>query len=212
MKVFVHYCTYGFSNCYILGSDYEESPNAPRDAVIIDPGCMDESILKVIEGSEYKLRGVLLTHDHKSHIHGLTTLMRIYHPEVYAINAAVKDYKTRNLRDSDSVAIGPFTIEVISVPGHSADSAVFKIERCLFTGDALSAGLTGSTASSYGAAVQINALRSKVLSLPGDYTLFPGHGPPSSLEAERRFNEGIHSYNAQNTARPTFKADVEYLS
>ena len=68
---------------------------------------------------------------------------------------------------------------------------VFKIGRMLFTGDALSAGLIGKTASNYGDATELAALRSKLFSLPYDCTVFPGHGPPSSLESERRFNAGI---------------------
>jgi glyoxylase-like metal-dependent hydrolase (beta-lactamase superfamily II) len=209
MKLFFRYCTYGFSNCYILGTS---DPGEPREAIIIDPGAMDEGILRIIEKHEYRLRGALITHEHRHHIHGLRTLGRIYDLEVYAVNTLVGGFKTNKLRDRDSIRIGPFQVEVISTPGHSADSAVFLIERFLFTGDALTAGLVGSTASSYGAALQISALRSKILSLPGDYTLLPGHGPPSSLEAERRFNEGIHSWEEKNARRTRFHVDLEYLS
>jgi glyoxylase-like metal-dependent hydrolase (beta-lactamase superfamily II) len=106
------------------------------------------------------------------------------------------------VRDGDILSIGTFTVEVISVPGHSADSAVFKIDRMLFTGDALTAGLIGRTISAYGDMIQMTALEGRVLSLPGDYTVFPGHGPPSSLEAERKYNAGIKLYRENN--RPPF--------
>ena len=95
----------------------------------------------------------------------------------------------------DILYVGPFRFEVISIPGHSLDSAIFKIEQLLFTGDVISAGLVGWTVSAYGSTTQMNALRSKILSLPGDFTILPGHGPPSSLEAERRFNAGIQVYD-----------------
>jgi glyoxylase-like metal-dependent hydrolase (beta-lactamase superfamily II) len=199
MRIFFHYCLPGFSNCYILGSE-----SIPGEAIIIDPGEMGADILNIIENNEYSLRGVLITHNHRGHVRGLRTLRRIYDAEIYAVNHIVMDYRTNLVRDGDMLNIGPFRIEVISVPGHSADSAVYKIDNWLFTGDAMTAGLVGTTASSYGAALQMTAIRSKILSLRGDFIVFPGHGPPSTLEAERQFNAGILLYEQNRKKRPSF--------
>jgi len=207
MKLFFHYCLPSFSNCYILGADAHASDlteSKDRAAILIDPGEMHADILDFIESNDYTLRGVLVTHDHKSHVRGLNTLKRIYDVKIYAVNHIIQDHKTTLVKDGDVLNIGPFEIEVISVPGHSADSAVYKIENLLFTGDVISAGLIGSTASSYGAAVQMTAIRSKLLSLPGDSIVLPGHGPPTSLEAERQFNAGILLYEQNKNKRHTF--------
>jgi glyoxylase-like metal-dependent hydrolase (beta-lactamase superfamily II) len=131
--------------------------------------------------------------------------MKIYDMEIYAANPIVSEFRTIPVRDGDVFNIGPFRTEVISIPGHSADSIVYKIDRLLFTGDTLTAGLMGSTASSFAAVNQVNALRSKLLSLPGDYTVLPGHGPPSSLESERRFNLDINSFEEQKNRRRSFQ-------
>ncbi|MDR1252880.1 MAG: MBL fold metallo-hydrolase [Treponema sp.] len=203
MQLFFHYCSYGFSNCYVLG---EGSPFS--GAIIIDPGTMDEQILKSIENNNFHLEAVLITHDHIGHVHGLRTLKRIYNVDIFAVNRIILDHKTTLVRDGDRIDIGVFKVEVISVPGHSADSAVYRIGAMLFTGDALTAGLVGETASAYGAATQMGKLRSRLLSLPGDYTILPGHGPPSSLEAERRFNVGINLYDERRNRRPVFKVDI----
>lgn len=212
MKLFFHYCPVSFSNCYVLGTEFpavgtSKEREPPREAVLIDPGYMDEAIVNFIENSEYHLLAVLITHDHRNHVRGLQTLKRIYDADIYAVNQIVLDYKTILVRDRDVCWIGPFRFEVISVPGHSADSAVFKIDNLLFTGDALSAGLVGRTVSSYGATTQMAALQSKILSLPGDFTVLPGHGPPSSLEAERRFNAGIQLYEQRKNQRRVFTVD-----
>jgi glyoxylase-like metal-dependent hydrolase (beta-lactamase superfamily II) len=199
MRIFFHYCLPGFSNCYILGSE-----SVPGEAIIIDPGEMGADILNIIENNEYSLKGVLITHNHRGHVRGLRTLRRIYDVEIYAVNHIVMDYRTNLVRDGDMLNIGPFRIEVISVPGHSADSAVYKIDNWLFMGDTMSAGLVGTTASSYGAALQMTAIRSKILSLRGDFIVFPGHGPPSTLEAERQFNAGILLYDHNRKKRPSF--------
>jgi glyoxylase-like metal-dependent hydrolase (beta-lactamase superfamily II) len=199
MKLFFHYCSFRFNNCYVMGGDDSS------DAIIVDPGSMDEQILEHIEKNNLNLRAALITHDHSGHVHGLRTLLRIYQLEIFAINRSILDNRTNPVKDGDKINIGPFTIEVISIPGHSADSVVYRIGHLLFTGDVLTAGLVGSTASTYGAATQINKLRSRLFSLPGDYTVLPGHGPPSTLDAERRYNVGITRYNEKRIHRPSFK-------
>jgi glyoxylase-like metal-dependent hydrolase (beta-lactamase superfamily II) len=202
----MHYCTYGFSNCYILGTDLYDN-DSRRDAIIIDPGCMEEPMLKFIERHEYTLRGALITHDHINHVHGLRTLKRIYDIDIYALNPVVQDHKTCLVKDGETFNLGSISVEVLAVPGHSSDSAVYKIGHTLFTGDCLSAGLVGSTSNSYGSTIQMNALLSKVLSMPGNYVILPGHGPPSTMDAERRFNWGINSFEQNKTRRPRFTGE-----
>ena len=208
MKLHYHFSPYGFSNCYVLGMETRSETSVSHDAIIIDPGNMDTDLLSIIEDHNYTLKGVLITHDHNHHVRGLKTIMKIYNAEVFAINPAVKGQRTTIVKDGDILNIGPFKTEVISIPGHSADSAVYKIERLIFTGDSLFAGFMGSTASSYAAATQRSALRNKLLSLPGHYIVLPGHGPPSSLEAERRYNLDLNSLKQQKKRRPAFWEDT----
>jgi glyoxylase-like metal-dependent hydrolase (beta-lactamase superfamily II) len=187
-----------------MGTDIE-SDSSPRDAVVVDPGNMEEPMLNFIEKHGYKLRGILITHDHLNHVHGLRTLKRIYDADIYAVNPMVRDHKTCVIRDGDILNLGAITVTVISVPGHSADSAVFRINQTLLTGDTITAGLLGTTISSYGRTKQMEALRSKILSIPGNFIVLPGHGPPSSLDAERQYNAGIIAYELNKNKRPRFR-------
>jgi len=207
MKLFYQYCSFGFSNCYVIGTD-RIKPGQQNAAVIIDPGSIESVILDTIENNNMDVKAVLITHDHLSHVRGLRTLMRIYNIEVFAVNQSILDHKTTVVKDGDRLFIGGFTVEVISIPGHSADSVVYRVGDMLFTGDVLTAGLVGSTASAYGAATQMNNLRSRLLSLPGDYLVLPGHGPPSTLEAERRFNTDIFNYDQNRSKRPVFRVET----
>jgi len=206
MKLFFHYCSFGFSNCYILGS--ESAVHGQQNAaIIIDPGSMENQTLETIENNNFDVKAVLITHEHLAHVRGLRTLKRIYDVEVFAVNQIIQNHKTAMVKDGDIIVIGDFQVEVISIPGHSSDSVVYRIGNLLFTGDVLTAGLVGSTASAYGATTQMNKLRTRLLSLPGDYVVLPGHGPPSTLEAERRFNTDIFNYEQSRNKRPTFKIE-----
>lgn len=208
MNVFIHYCPYGFSNCYIMGTDIEDE-DSPRDAVVIDPGSMDTPMLDFIESHEYKLRGILVTHDHLNHVHGIRTLRRIYDAEIFAVNPVIQELRTTVIRDGDVLKLGAITVTVITVPGHSSDSAIYSIQKILLTGDTITAGLLGATISSYGKTRQMESLRSKVFSLPGNLIVLPGHGPPTSLDAERRFNTGITGYQQRENKRPRFRAEFD---
>jgi len=207
MKLFFQYCTLGFGNCYILGEE-EAGKDRPNAAIVVDPGSMDNAILDHIENNNFYLKAVLITHDHSNHVRGLRTLKRIYNAEVFAVNHSIMDHKTIMVKDGDRFIIDGFQVEIISIPGHSSDSVVYRIGNLLFTGDVLTAGLLGSTASAYGATTQMNKLRSRLLSLPGDYIVLPGHGPPSTLEAERRFNTDIINYEINRSRQPAFKVDI----
>jgi len=215
LKLYYHYCSSTFSNCYILGTSVPALETSsineaafPKGAIIIDPGNMDSALLNLIEDNNYSLLGVLITHDHPHHIRGLKTIMKIYETAIYAINPVVGEHRTTLVRDGDIFDVGSFRVEVFLIPGHSPDSAVYKINRLLFTGDAMSAGFMGNTASSFSAVTQISALRKKIFSLPGDYSIFPGHGPPTSLEAERRFNLDITTFEQRKSRRSPFKFEL----
>jgi glyoxylase-like metal-dependent hydrolase (beta-lactamase superfamily II) len=213
MVLFFHYCSRGFSNCFVAGSEFDESKHdgQKREAIIIDPPQIDEAIITFIESNHYKLKAALLTHDHANHSYGLRSLVRIYeNVEIYAANPVVQGCKTNMLHDGDIFTAAGFKVEAIAVPGHSADSMIYRIDQMLFTGDALTAGLLGATASSYAAIKEFSVIQHKIFSLPGNYLIFPSHGPPSTLEVERRFNVAISNYeqSVRRAAHSSFRLDL----
>jgi glyoxylase-like metal-dependent hydrolase (beta-lactamase superfamily II) len=182
MKFYSYYSVTHFSNCYLLGGEAE------RDALLIDPGIFDEGLLALIEGNNWYVRHVLLTHAHLAHVNGLRTLRKVYDLQIHALDPAAVEFPAEPLQETDSLRLCGFLIRVLATPGHSNDSACFHIGRMLFTGDTLSAGGIGETASTYERALLLSSIRGKLLGLPDAVFLFPGHGPPSTLEVEKRFN------------------------
>ena len=182
MKFYNYYSVTHFSNCYLLGGE------AGQDALLIDPGIFDEGLLALIEGNGWYVRHVLLTHAHLAHVNGLRTLSKVYDLQIHALQPEAVEFPAEALQETDSLRLCGFPIRVLATPGHSNDSACFHIGRMLFTGDTLSAGGIGETASTYERALLLSSIRSKLLGLPDEVFLFPGHGPPSTLEVEKRFN------------------------
>ncbi len=185
MKVYFHLSIDGFSNCYVVTN--EET----KEALIIDPGVITKDIIEQIEREKYKLVGILITHNHKSHVRGLQTIRKIYSPVIYAADYEVAGSDTFLLKGDGIIRVASLSVGYMSVPGHSHDSLVYKIGQILFTGDVITAGLVGSTNSSYSKKTLLASIKSKILSQQTDIILMPGHGPPSSVVAERNFNKNF---------------------
>jgi hydroxyacylglutathione hydrolase len=193
MKIYHHYSLYGFSNVYLVGND------ETKEAMIIDPAEMNAALLGHIEKNGYALRSVFITHNHNHHVRGLKTLRKIYDAQVYAANAQIMGFQARALRDGESVQTCGFTVDAISVPGHSPDSLVFRVGGILFTGDALHAGLVGKTLSNYNTVTLADRIRTKILDQADEFVILPGHGPPSTVGTERSFNVGLEPGYAERT-------------
>ena len=185
MKVYFNLSIEGFSNCYVVVN--EET----KEAIIIDPGVITKDIIEQIEREKYKLVGVLITHNHKSHTRGLQTIRKIYSPVIYAADYDVAGADTFLLKGDGIIRVAGLSVGYMSVPGHTHDSLVYKIGQIIFTGDTLTAGLIGETSSSYSHNTLLANINSKILSQQTDIILMPGHGPPSSVEAERHFNKSF---------------------
>ncbi|MAG13186.1 MAG: hypothetical protein CMN78_01180 [Spirochaetales bacterium] len=182
MKVFFHFSVAGFSNSYLLG------PDTGGDAILIDPGVMDGALLNLVEGKGYYVRDILFTHSHTSHVSGLRTIMKIYDCTIYAAADQIVGFPCNRLSGGDTIELSGFTVGALSVRGHSRDSIVYVIDNCLFTGDVMGAGTIGSTPNGYAQELLINQIRQEIFALKDQYSLFPGHGAPSTLEVERTLN------------------------
>jgi len=183
MKIYQHYSIFGFSNSYIIGN--EEAGKA----LIVDPAELTPTMIEKIEQHHLGLSGILITHDHTHHINGLSTIMKIYSPTIYASNAKLLDFQCRKVRDGDIFEEAGYEIKAIAVPGHSQDSIVYLLAGLfLFTGDVLHAGLIGKTSSVFNTNALAARIQQKLFPLPDNTLVFPGHGPPSTIATEKAAN------------------------
>lgn len=184
MKVYYYLNVTGFSNCYLVVN--EEA----KEAIIIDPGEVTEQIISQIEDNHFTLSAILVTHNHGSHVKGLSTLRKIYTPKIYAADWEVAGAETNVITGDGKIEIGGMTVDFMAVPGHTSDSVVYKIGNMIFTGDVLFAGTIGTTNSSYSKVILESNIENKIYSHQDDCIIMPGHGPLSTLGAVKAFNYG----------------------
>jgi glyoxylase-like metal-dependent hydrolase (beta-lactamase superfamily II) len=198
MRFFPHYVIVGFSNSYLIADDEGD------EAVLVDPGIFDNKILTLIESNRLSIRAVLVTHDHESHINGIRTLLKIYDATIYAFRDTIMDLPTTPVRDQQIIRCGKLEFKVFETPGHSRDSLVFQTGNFLFTGDTLTAGLTGTAAHAQAHSLLLSSIRKKIIPLGDEVVVFPGHGPPTRVGIERRYNVMLNAQCPRSRSSSAF--------
>ena len=182
MRLFSYFSVESFSNSYLLG------PDGPGDAVLIDAGVFDTGLLSLIEDNGLYVRHVLLTHAHRGHLEGIATLQKVYEATVYCHDPGQVGFPARSVHEGRTLSVAGFDFAILETPGHTNDSVCYVHGPLVFTGDTLSAGTIGETDSGYERALLLSSIRKKILALGRDLFILPGHGPPTRVEVERRFN------------------------
>lgn len=185
MKVYSYLHIDSYANCYLVVNELS------KQALVIDPSAVSEHMVEKIEKDKLQLIAVLLTHNHESHARGLSTLKKIYDFDVYSADSELAKKGANVITGDGAITLAGMMISYYKVPGHSADSLVYKIGNVLFTGDTLFAGYLGTTNNSYAARMLKNNIMSKLLSQSNDTIIMPGHGPISTVEVEKEFNFDI---------------------
>lgn len=162
-----------------------------RQAVLFDSGAGLEALLDCIQREQLKLELILLTHAHPDHVAVLPKLQEAY-PEVPVFLHANESYpgKQEVPTEGDVFQVGSLTIEARYTPGHSPGGTTYVItgleKPVAIVGDALFSGSMGGSPQAWKPALQVN--RDKILSLPGETVLCPGHGPMTTVAEELEHN------------------------
>lgn len=178
------------TNCYILWDENK------KKALIIDPGADGEKVLKWIAGEGLSPEAILLTHGHFDHTGGIkrireqTGIPLYVHPdEGPMLPHALRQSGFNALRDGESLRLGGLELKVLHTPGHTPGSVCFLTGDTLFSGDTLFAGTIGRTDLHGGDSKAIIAsIHQRLAPLPDEVTVYPGHGPDTTIGRERRVN------------------------
>ncbi len=191
-------------NCSVIGDEIT------HEAMVIDPGDDIEDVLTLVQKHNLQVKQIVITHAHIDHVGGAMKLRAatgapiLLNQNDYAllkmldVQAAWIGMKNpgkveidHGLGQADTLTAGSLTADVIHTPGHTEGSVClfFPAERMLIAGDTLFAGSIGRTDLPGGSSEKIiDSLQQKVLVLPDDTLVVPGHGPLTTIGEERESN------------------------
>jgi hydroxyacylglutathione hydrolase len=191
-------------NCYIIGDEQT------REAVVIDPGGDAEAIMYLLKEDDLKLKAIINTHAHFDHIGGNAQLKRVtgapllIHPAEKDLLAGMSGLASQwgmefepsppadgELNEGDLVTLGAVKLSVLHTPGHSPGGISLKVVDLpmVVVGDCLfqfSIGRTDFPGASH--ALLIKSIREKLFPLGDNCEVYPGHGPPTIIGREKKYN------------------------
>ena len=192
------------SNCYIVGSE------SSKLGIIIDPGAEAKLILKTVNNLGLTISLIVVTHMHFDHVGALTPVKEgtgakftLHEAEAEAglgVFSRMLSSMTggsfsqlpkpdRLLKDGDTIGIDGLHFTVLYTPGHSPGGISLYGHEIVFTGDALfnyGIGRTDFPGCSYDQLME--SIQNKLMTLPDETIVYPGHGPSTTIGKERRGN------------------------
>ena len=189
------------SNCYIVGAE------SAKEGMVIDPGDEAEVILGEVKDLGLEINSIILTHGHIDHIGALKEVKKATGAEVAVHTDEAESLKEqplskmlglayppppppdRLLQDGNSIDIGDLHFLVLHTPGHSPGGICLLGKGVLFSGDTLfnlGIGRTDLPGGNY--SQLMDSIHTRLMTLPDDTIVYPGHGPETTIGAERRGN------------------------
>jgi len=190
-------------NCYLVR---DEETN---QGIVIDPGAEGPMIVEEIEKQGFTLTHIVNTHCHVDHIGANADVKEAFPEALLAIpekdlplfrsphnpmlvmicRAKPSPEPDLLLKEGDTIPVGSEELTVIETPGHTVGSVCLYGSGVVFTGDTLFAGSVGRTDLPFSQHDALfRSVRQKLFVLPEDTEVLPGHGPPSTIGREKRFN------------------------
>ena len=187
------------TNCYLVRAE------GSTGCCVLDPGDQPETVFRALKARNLTVDAVLLTHGHFDHVGAVEALADETGCPVW-ISRADWDLPSSPLtarfyplagrqlpglrfcREDTPITAGGTVFIVLATPGHTPGSVCYRAENALFSGDTLFAGSCGRTDLPGGDPQQMGASLARLVALPGDADVYPGHGETTALARERREN------------------------
>jgi len=195
------------TNCYIVGTE------SSQEGVIIDPADEAKVILKSVRDLALDIKFILLTHGHFDHIGALKEVKEAIGAEVamhkddaahlqeyslageqFGLSYPVPPAPDRLLQDGDSIDVGDLHFSVLHTPGHTPGGICILADGVVVSGDTLfnyGIGRYDLPGSSY--SQLMDSIHTRLLTLPDDTIVCPGHGPSTTIGTERQGNPFLNS-------------------
>lgn len=187
------------TNCYLV------SCPETGEGIVIDPGAEGKRILHQIEKSGLKINGIVNTHGHIDHTGANGRLKEALRAPLLLPEKDLEIYCSpgfglgvlfgkpvqpdRLLKEGEQIPVGRKVLAVFETPGHTGGGISLYGDGVVFTGDTLFAGSIGRTDLAGGSyPLLIGSIKEKLMVLPPQTVVYPGHGPATTIETEARSN------------------------
>jgi hydroxyacylglutathione hydrolase len=188
------------TNCYLVARE------GASEAVVIDPGDDPGTVEGVLADRGWTAVAVLVTHGHFDHLGAVKGVAEASGIEVWMPADEADDLRTLDqgpyepehlLEGGETVSVAGIDFDTMLVPGHSPASIAYHADGHLFSGDVLFAGSVGRTDFAGGDADTLVASIGRLIdAYPADTVVLPGHGPVTTLGAERAANPFLGALRA----------------
>jgi hydroxyacylglutathione hydrolase len=193
------------ANCYIVVSDQT------GEGIIIDPGDNPQAILETVERDNYRIKLLVATHGHIDHIGAIGHLnavlnapVAIHAQDASALHGDLRFFwgepfgpplkADRLLTEGDIIKVAEIRLQVINTPGHTLGGICLYGHGSLFSGDSLFRSSIGSSHIGTGTRPQlIRSIVEKLLTLPPETKVYPGHGSTTPIQEEALHNPFLYS-------------------
>ena len=178
------------TNCYFVWDDGDT-------CTVIDPGYASQSVLLQAKKLGKAIEAILLTHGHFDHVGAVRELAAEIGCKVYICEqdlsmpsqlTAGPLYYTDLCREGDRITLSGVTFRVLHTPGHTPGSVCYCAEDAMFSGDTLFRDSCGRTDLPGGSWTQIQQSLKRLAGLEKNYAVYPGHGPATTLDEEKKYN------------------------
>ncbi|MGQ0810753.1 MAG: MBL fold metallo-hydrolase [Nitrospiraceae bacterium] len=168
------------------------------EAVLIDTGYNPAAILKFLTQKNLRLNAICLTHGHADHAEGIAQILATWPVPVYVgpddldlLNWRPSTDRLEVPDDGRTIQVGQLQIDCVITPGHTPGGICYRVKQegpLCFVGDTLFAGSIGRANPVTLYPRHLDSVRRRVLTLPQDTVLFPGHGPATIVREEVTHN------------------------
>ena len=170
---------------------YLAADEASSKAVVVDPSYSPGKIVAFARGEGFEILYAFSTHGHFDHTNGDVEFARLCGRRPLGLGESEPETGIE-VSDGAEFPLGGITVRILHTPGHTEDSICVLVGDALFTGDTLFVGKVGGTDLGDGAKTEYESLHQRLLTLPGETRVFPGHdvgvAPESTIRHERETN------------------------